>query len=90
MKMSEVFNLPLTTNAQEYIMDSKGHTIGSEIFAITHAINCHDDLVKELDGMIKLNEKMIREFNGRVEPWNQIDEEHLHDAAVLVAKAKGE
>ena len=63
--------------------------------AAAHAINQHDalvamnaELVEALEGMQSLNIKMARDFNGRTEPWNQIDEEHLHDAQVLLTKAK--
>ena len=89
MKMSKVFKLPMGINDGQVLFDGDGDYAGSNIWAAAHAINLHDELVKELDSMTKLNEKMIREFNGRVEPWSQIDEEHLHYAAILVAKARG-
>ncbi len=47
-------------------------------------------LVEALESMHNLNIKMIRDFNGRVEPWNQVDEEHLHDTGLLLKKAKGD
>ena len=90
MKMSEEFNLPTSYHMS---IDGYGEVIfdltESQTAAAAHAINVHDKLVEALDYMIKLNEKMIREFNGRVEPWYQLDEEHLHDASVLLAKAEG-
>lgn len=41
-------------------------------------------LIKELESMITLNQKMISEFNGRVPPWEQTDEEHLHDLSLMI------
>lgn len=41
-------------------------------------------LGKALAEMTTLNEKLIRDFNGRTPPWEQLDEEHLHDASVLL------
>lgn len=41
-------------------------------------------LIKELDSMITLNQKMISEFNGRVPPWEQTDEEHLNDLSLMI------
>jgi len=41
-------------------------------------------LTKALEEMTTLNEKLIRDFNGRNPPWDQLDEEHLHDASVLL------
>ena len=52
-------------------------------------VTMNAELVEALESMQNLNIKMVRDFNGRTEPWNQIDEEHLHDASVLLAKAKG-
>ena len=48
MKMSEEFNLPLEAHGDQVIIDSKGNYVGTEIYAIAHAINCHDDLVEAL------------------------------------------
>ena len=43
-----------------------------------------ETLIKELESMIALNQKMIAEFNGRVPPWEQTDEEHLHDLSLMI------
>lgn len=44
-------------------------------------INAHDDLINSLKGMTDL----IDEFNVRIEPWNQIDGEHIQDARHLLS-----
>jgi len=59
-------------------------------------VNQHDaltqinqELVDALNSMTNFNFKLIRDYNGRHAPWNQMDEEHLHDSHVLINKAKG-
>lgn len=98
MKMSDVFDLPLEYAGMCY-QDQSGNCFGGNDYEreseVVKVINNHDalvelnkGLVEALESMTSLNEKMIRDFNGRVEPWIQQDEEHLHDAMMLVTKAK--
>jgi hypothetical protein len=43
-------------------------------------------LINALKGMHTMNLKMVREHNNRVPPWESMDEEHLHDVAVILER----
>ena len=100
MKMSDVFNTRKAGCYGNILCEVGEDDLGvlntpQMAEAAAHAINQHDklvqinkELVEALDKMHQLNVKMIRDFNGRVEPWNQLDEEHLYDSGALLDKAK--
>ena len=95
MKMSDVFTEDEINYRGWLDLALTGARSDDALNAAYIAVRDHDaltqlnkELVEALNAMTNFNFKLIRDHNGRHAPWNQMDEEHLHDSHVLINKAK--
>ena len=85
MEMSKVFTLPLTVNRQGHLLCGEGHNISNYVSRpehVSHAINCHDELVEALESV------MSAINNRNPDAYDQLVDAEKKVAGVL-SKAKG-